>query len=49
MTIVILLIVDFILLGIVAAYYFRRRFQEKAAMAGVTCRSQDVQQRMYQV
>ncbi len=49
MTILILLVVDFILLGAVAVYYFRRRMQEQAAMAGVTTRSQEVQQRMYQV
>lgn len=49
MTIVILLIADFILLGAVAAFYFRRRIQEKAAMDGVTSRSQEVQQRMYQI
>lgn len=49
MTIVILLIADFILLGAVAVFYFRRRMQEQAAMAGVTNRSQEVQQRMYQV
>ncbi len=49
MTILILLIADFILLGIVAFFYFRRRLQERAAMAGVNNRSQEVQQKMYQV
>lgn len=49
MTILILLIVDLFLLGGVAAFYFHRRYQERIAMAGVTNRSQEVQQRMYQI
>jgi signal transduction histidine kinase len=49
MTIVILLIADFLLLGGVAVFYFRRRMQEEATMRGVTNRSQEVQQRMYQI
>ncbi len=49
MTILILLIVDLLLLGGVAAFYFHRRYQERIAMAGVTNRSQEVQQRMYQI
>ncbi len=49
MTILILLIADFILLGSVAFFYFRRRMLERAAMAGVNNRSQEVQQKMYQV
>jgi signal transduction histidine kinase len=49
MTIIILLVADFILLGAVAFFYYRRRSQEQATMAGVTNRSQEVQQRMYQV
>ena len=49
MTILILLIADFILLGVVAVFYFHRRFKERTAMAGVANKSQEVQQRMYQV
>lgn len=49
MTILILLVADFILLGVVAAFYFHRRFKERRAMAGVANKSQEVQQRMYQV
>lgn len=49
MTIFILLIVDFILLGVVAVYYFRRRQVEQLTMAGVTSKSQEVQQKMYQI
>lgn len=49
MIIFIILIADFILLGSVAFFYFRRRLMERAAMAGVNTRSQEVQQRMYQV
>jgi signal transduction histidine kinase len=48
-TILLLLIADFVLLGAVAIYYVRRRAHEEAAMAGVTNRSMEVQQRMYQV
>lgn len=49
MTIVILLIVDFVLLGIVAVFYFRKRSQERAVVEGVNSRSRELQQRMYQI
>ncbi|HEX3099960.1 MAG TPA: ATP-binding protein [Patescibacteria group bacterium] len=49
MIILSILIADFMLLGGVSIFYFRRRMQERAAMAGVTNRSQEVQQRMYQI
>lgn len=49
MNVTILLIADFILLGAVFFYYFRKRATEKATMAGVTSHSQELQQRMYQI
>lgn len=49
MTIVILLIADFVLLGGVFAFYIRKRIQERAEVAGVTTRSHELQQRMYQI
>ncbi len=49
MTILILLIADFILLGCLAIFYFRKRNQELAEVEGATSRSQELQQRMYQI
>ncbi len=49
MTIVILLIADFLLLGVVAGFYFRKRSQERAVVEGVSSRSRELQQRMYQI
>lgn len=44
-----LLVANFLLLSALSVVYFRRRFQERTTMADVTIRSQEVQQRMYQV
>lgn len=49
MIILIVLIVDFILLGGVAFMYFHRHMKEQAELTGVTTRSQELQQRMYQI
>jgi signal transduction histidine kinase len=49
MTIIILLIADFVLLGSVFFFYLRKRMQEKAEVAGVTTKSHELQQRMYQI
>lgn len=49
MNVTILLVADFILLGAVFFYYFRKRAHERADMAGVTSHSQELQQRIYQI
>ncbi len=49
MTIIILLIADFILLGGVFIYYFRKRKEEHVVMTGCTTHSQELQQRIYQI
>ncbi len=49
MTIIILLIADFLLLGFVAFFYFRKRMQEKAVISGATTKSHELQQKMYQI
>ncbi len=49
MTILVLLIADFILLGCLAIFYFRKRNQELAEVQGATSRSHELQQKMYQI
>ena len=49
MTIVILLVADFILLGVVSFFIVRKVMQERALVKGATTRSQELQQRMYQI
>jgi signal transduction histidine kinase len=49
MTIVILLFADFILLGVVSFFIVRKVMQERALVKGATTRSQELQQRMYQI
>lgn len=49
MTIIILLVADFILLGVVSFFMVRKVLRERALAAGATNRSQELQQRMYQI
>lgn len=49
MTIVILLIADFVLLGIISFFLVRKVMRERALVKGVTTKSQELQQRMYQI
>ena len=49
MTITILLTANFLLLAGVFVFYFRKRMQEKAEVYGATHRSQELQQKMYQI
>ena len=49
MIVIISLFVDFVLLGSVVFLYIRRHLREKAELSGVTARSQELQQRMYQI
>ncbi len=49
MTIVILLVSDFILLGVVSFFMARRLMRERALTKGATTKSQELQQRIYQI
>ncbi len=49
MTIIVLLVADFILLGIVSFFMVRRVMRERALAKGATTKSQELQQRMYQI
>jgi signal transduction histidine kinase len=49
MTIVILLIADFILLGVISFFMVRKIVSERALAKGATTKSKELQQRMYQI
>lgn len=49
MTIIILLVADFILLGVVSFFMVRKIVRERALAKGATTKSQELQQRMYQI
>ena len=49
MTIIILLVADFILLGIVSFFMVRKVMRERVLLKGATTKSQELQQRMYQI
>lgn len=49
MTIIILLVADFILFGVVSFFMVRKVMQERALLKGATTKSQELQQRMYQI
>lgn len=49
MTIIILLVADFILLGIVSFFMVRKILRERALAKGAATKSQELQQRMYQI
>jgi signal transduction histidine kinase len=49
MTIGILLVADFLLLAVVAFFMARKMMRERALAKGATTRSQDLQQKMYQI
>lgn len=49
MTVAILLIADFVLLGIISFFMIRKVLRERALAKGATTKSQELQQRMYQI
>lgn len=49
MTILILLVADFILLGVISFFMGRKIIRERALAKGATTKSQELQQRMYQI
>jgi signal transduction histidine kinase len=49
MTIIILLVADFILLGITSFFMARKLMRDRALVKGVTSRSRELQQKMYQI
>ena len=49
MTVFILLFLDFILLGLVIAFYVRRNYRERQRLESQASKSNELQQRMYQI